>query len=1268
MYASRFASCAFLVLAACVVESPTERPSAPPLTVSVGGTPAQTLTVVSSPISPHSRVRTLASADAVIDLAGLGAPIDRFYPMREEAHAISGALVVGVRSSETNLRVESSSLRMALVSVGGSPVDFGPPSPTACPDWLGESCVDAVLLSDREGNVDATWSLLEGAVTHSYLLGAVQASNVRLRFATDAEVEPIGDGILLVAADGEVWHQSTIVAWDVTGARVTAEVGACDGDLCVELVGDPSAVPWTVDPTLTPPDVELYGTTENFGAWLSSGRDVDGDGYGDLIVSQFRSASLFYGSADGIDPMVVGAVVEPPNGGYPVGCALGDVNGDSFVDVVLSSWEDWASVYHSRSGGLRGSDELADSDIFPVETSVGFGVAAAAADFDGDGFDDIALADTTAVALYGTIDVWPGTPNGIDTAVRFPRPSHVDPRDRYWAHRISTGDVNGDGRADLLVAGGGRLVTRYSSGQPNPALYLGTSSGLGALPVWTAGSLFGSNGTEPWNSVIAPDLDGDGFDDLLFAGAHHIWWLRGTATGVEPAAPRLVGTWQGSCVSADDCPWRRLDVAGTGDVNGDGFGDIAITYDGDASGSSPVGLVAVVAGGPEGPMAAPMWILDSQATIPTWSVAHATGDLNGDGLAEVAAAYPAARLPWMTSGFENGSVALWHGRQEPDIDVDGTPEPDDCHPYHPAAHPGATEVPGNLLDDDCDGTLLCYLDLDLDGTAGTTTAAFPAGTVCADVGAFHTADDCHDTDPQLGPHAAELPHDDIDQDCDGYVACTADLDGDGFGGPSPQLLLAAGCSTAPETTTDTSDCDDADPDTFPGAPEVIADGIDQDCDGLFTCWVDDDLDGYGDGLHWFSSPSATCPGGTTLAGDCDDTDPLFHPAIIETVNNLLDEDCDGLLSCWADTDLDGWGGAVVQVDAATCELAAVPTAGQPGDCNDSRNTVYPGAVELPGNGRDENCDGFELCYLDLDDDTWGDAHQPPVLVPTTPHIGCGTHAQRSHVGTDCDDSDPLVSPGQDEVPANDVDEDCDGQLGCYADRDGDGFAGNRTTLVSLPALCPAFGLSVTDCDDLDANTSPGAPDVPGNTDDEDCDGALTCYVDADGDGYGSSATTTTWLAECDRPLNQLSTTGDDCDDGSAARNPSAREFRQDGTDQDCDGVDGFALWVSPLAPEPGGPIEFDVRGADPGATLWLVRSSQGPGQGPCPAQLGGACVGVRSPQLLLSRAAGLNGALLVSRTLPETLPPGTQVWFQVLASRAGGPALRSAVVPVVVGP
>lgn len=103
----------------------------------------------------------------------------------------------------------------------------------------------------------------------------------------------------------------------------------------------------------------------------------------------------------------------------------------------------------------------------------------------------------------------------------------------------------------------------------------------------------------------------------------------------------------------------------------------------------------------------------------------------------------------------------------------------------------------------------------------------------------------------------------------------------------------------------------------------------------------------------------------------------------------------------------------------------------------------------------------------------------------------------------------------------------------------------------------AFG-AACDCNDADFMIHPGAPEIPDDGVDQDCNGAdaVTCFVDADMDGYGSNSGATTIALDgvCDAGAGEA-TNDLDCDDADPSVNPGAPEIPNDGIDQDCDGSD-----------------------------------------------------------------------------------------------------------------
>ncbi|MCB9693320.1 MAG: hypothetical protein H6736_16025 [Alphaproteobacteria bacterium] len=158
-----------------------------------------------------------------------------------------------------------------------------------------------------------------------------------------------------------------------------------------------------------------------------------------------------------------------------------------------------------------------------------------------------------------------------------------------------------------------------------------------------------------------------------------------------------------------------------------------------------------------------------------------------------------------------------------------------------------------------------------------------------------TADDCDDLDSTVSPGADEVCGDGLDNDCNGVAEDAAevwrDRDGDGYGDGD----ALSGCAATGTLASVDGDCDDDDPAVNPGATEVcngIDDDCDPTNDIQPTSWYDDrDGDGYGDPDA--SSEACEPPPGTVAdATDCDDTNAIVNPGATEVCDEL-DRDCDG---------------------------------------------------------------------------------------------------------------------------------------------------------------------------------------------------------------------------------------------------------------------------------------------------------------------------------------------------------------------------------------
>ncbi len=504
-----------------------------------------------------------------------------------------------------------------------------------------------------------------------------------------------------------------------------------------------------------------------------------------------------------------------------------------------------------------------------------------------------------------------------------------------------------------------------------------------------------------------------------------------------------------------------------------------------------------------------------------------------------------------------------------DADADGhindaCPGGDDCDDWNARTHPGASEIPYDGIDQDCqDGDLE---DQDNDGYAGLLAGG----------------DDCDDLDASVHPGAFDAC-DGIDNDCDGtpdngVTGCTqescdgVDNDGDGL---VDEGFDADGIGDVDCTDDDgdgftewEGDCNDASSETYPGASDVPYDGIDQDCVGGDL--TDLDLDGY--------------PAEEAGGPDCDDLNPSVHPGSPEWCDGK-DNDCNGTID--EGTDYDGIGGPDCTDDDGDGYTE------DQGDCADDDVTIYPVAVEVPYDGIDQDCSGADLTDVD----------------------GDGFDAALAG-GDDCLDNDPNSHPGVQEV-CDGIDNDCNGAVDEGFDADGIGGADctdddgdgeseeegdcnddNPAVALIFTEVCDgidndcngavdegfdADGIGGADCTDDDgdgfsedqgdcndeaADVAPNVLEVCNSVDD-DCNGAVDEGFDADGIG-GADCT--------DDDHDGFSEDEGDCDDSARDVHPGTPEIPYNGIDEDCQDGD---LVDQDGDGYPGGPDGEDCNDSDP---------------------------------------------------------------------------------------
>lgn len=347
--------------------------------------------------------------------------------------------------------------------------------------------------------------------------------------------------------------------------------------------------------------------------------DFDADGYADLAVgvpleSIGRSAdagavNVVYGTADGLrsdgdqlwhqgSPGVPGVAGETENvQAFGESLACGDFDGDGTSDLAVGvPFENLtidgtsridagavnviygspagltgggAQIWHQGQPGVAGSPEKNDQ----------FGRALGAGDFNGDGFDDLAVGvpreGVAGMGDHGMVHILFGSGSGLTAAGEqvLGAGATVGWADNgaNFGFRLHVGDFDADDFDDLVIANNNRSLGQYLR------VVQGSSTGLDpstSVPLPEPDEFVGA-GTPGWSGAVG-DVDGDGFDDYVAGAQHYVSIWPGGTNGLEADAAYGIGHSSPGMPAAVDGESSFGVAVAVGDVDADGHADVLV--------------------------------------------------------------------------------------------------------------------------------------------------------------------------------------------------------------------------------------------------------------------------------------------------------------------------------------------------------------------------------------------------------------------------------------------------------------------------------------------------------------------------------------------------------------------------------------------------------------------------------------------------------------------------------------------------------------------
>lgn len=328
-------------------------------------------------------------------------------------------------------------------------------------------------------------------------------------------------------------------------------------------------------------------STTTFGDIFVTG-DLNGDGYADLVVSDSTFPTqgkiyIFYSTgSNGITTTLAASAsrtILGANTFFGYSLDVGDVNGDGYTDLAVNSTistQGGAYIFHSSANGISATNASGANTTILGLAGEDISNFISLGDYNGDGFADLSVSSTTSPATNkGRIFIFHSSgKNGItistttSASVSLTGTANQD----NFGYSISSGDINGDGYADLVVG-----ADQNSSGSPIGKFIIFLSNGITGInpaPLVTYTGELSGDRLGSFSTII--DLNADGFNDVVLGagysttgnGKMYIFYSSSFGIPIVPitSANRIILGESGG---------GRLAAAISGaDLNGDGYGDI----------------------------------------------------------------------------------------------------------------------------------------------------------------------------------------------------------------------------------------------------------------------------------------------------------------------------------------------------------------------------------------------------------------------------------------------------------------------------------------------------------------------------------------------------------------------------------------------------------------------------------------------------------------------------------------------------------------------